>query len=191
MSYTTRKMGLQELKTIYRKIEQDFREGEYPPYDKLYKQLEDGIQNGTVLMEDSRDVAYSICAEGKNGYVLVSLLAVYDAFRGKGHGSAFLEILKSVYRDKNGIIVEVERPEDAEDGREKAVREKRLAFYQKAGFRIIPGIEYSIWDIPMHLMVFPLNSDITEINDHIGQIIYEIYLGLMGKRFIHKMVFRR
>lgn len=190
MAYSTRNIELWELKNIYNRIEQDFAEGEYPPYDKLYKQLEAGMQRGTIFTDEGRDVAYSICAESETGYVLLSLLAVYPEYRGKGYGSAFLENLKNVYSDKNGIIVEVEKPEDV-SGQEKAIREKRINFYQKSGFSIILGIEYSIWDVPMHLMALPLNSGISEIADNMGQIIYDIYLMLLGKRFIYKLEFRK
>lgn len=190
MAYSARNIELWELKNIYERIEQDFAEGEYPPYDKLYKQLEAGMQSGIIFTDEGHDVAYSICAESKAGYVLISLLAVYPEYRGKGYGTAFLERLKSLHSGKNGIIVEVEKPEDV-SGQEKAIREKRINFYQKSGFRMISGIKYSIWDVPMHLMILPLNTGITEITDHIGQIIYDIYLMLLGKRFVYKMEFIR
>ncbi|MDF2523117.1 MAG: hypothetical protein K0R31_758 [Clostridiales bacterium] len=186
-----RSMKLEELKTIYNRIEKDFAQGEYAPYDVLYQQLQKGVQEGLILCQDDQAVAYSICAGGNsNGYVLISLLAVFEEFRGHGIGSEFLKKLNDIYYTKKGIVVEVEKPEDAANNREKAIREQRIQFYQKAGYYLIPNIEYSIWDVSMHLMALPISESKQTINMKIGQIIYDIYFKLMGKQYIHKLKFR-
>jgi GNAT superfamily N-acetyltransferase len=184
-------MNLNDFGYIYDHIEKDFAEGEYPPYDVLYKHLEDGVQKGLILFDGNRKAAYSICAEGKTNYVLVSLLAVYPEYRGRGIGTKFLEELKGLYAEKRGIIVEVEKPEAATNPEEKRIRMKRIEFYKKAGFYLISAIDYSIWDIPMHLMALPCKASKEEINESLGKTIYDIYLTLMGKRFINKMQFKR
>lgn len=188
MKYTIRTMALHELKNIFHLIEQDFEPGEYAPYNILYNQLKQGIQQGFILLERECEVAYCICAEQPvSNYVLISLFAVYKEYRGRGLGSIFLDELKQVYLDKSGIIVEVEKPENAKTHKEKTVREKRIQFYQKAGFRLIPDIDYSIWDVPMHLMALPQRASNQTIDQEIEQIMYKIYLFLMGEQFIHKM----
>ncbi len=192
MNYTIRAIDLHELLDFYTRIIQDFAEGEYPPFDKLYYQLENKIQKGWVFVCDGVDVAYSICAEGENkNYVLISNIAVYSEYRGKGFGTAFIEQLVNRYSDSDGIIVEVEKVEDASDEHDKRTREKRIKFYQKSGFHLIPGIEYAIWHIPMHLMVLPCKAPLGEAYQDIGNIIYDIYYALLGKQYIHKMEFRR
>ncbi len=188
---TIRKMHLNELKDIYKLMTRDFAEGEYPPYDKLYTQLENNIQMGWILVKDGRDAAYSICAEGADGYVLISFFAVFNRSRGKGVGTLFLEKLKEIYSDSKGIIVEIEKAEETLQEEEIRVRERRLEFYSRAGFSLVPGIQYSIWDVPMHLMVCPFKTDLDTINKDIGKILYEIYLLLLGKSHIHKLEFRR
>ncbi len=188
---TIRKIQLNELKDIYEHIVRDFAEGEYPPYNKLYEHLEMNIQTGWILVKDGKDVAYSICAEGADGYVLISLFAVLKGNRGEGIGTLFLEKLKQIYSDSKGIIVEIEKAEEALHEEETRVRERRLEFYNRAGFSLVPGIQYAIWDVPMHLMVCPFKTDLDTINKNIGEIIYEIYLLLLGESHIHKMEFRR
>ncbi|HEY9060671.1 MAG TPA: GNAT family N-acetyltransferase [Pseudobacteroides sp.] len=186
--YNIRTIIEQELKGIYNKIERDFAANEYAPYEVLYQQIRNGAQEGMFLCKDEQDVAYAICAgSNKNRYVLISLLAVYEQFRGQGIGTVFLKELCNKYSDKLGIIVEVEKPEESTSKEEEDFRKKRIDFYEKAGFRLIPNINYSIWDVPMHLMAMPLLTSIGEINRNIGSIIYEIYLQLMGKRYIHKL----
>jgi GNAT superfamily N-acetyltransferase len=188
METSIRNLKSSEFKKVYYKIKQDFTTGEYAPYEILSQQLQKGILKGFLLLEENLDVAYAICADGgTQSYVLLSLLAVYEEKRGSGFGSAFLKKLSTLYSDKDGIIVEVEKPENATTTEEKTIRERRIVFYQKAGFLLLPNIEYTIWDVPMYLMVLPLNASSEKINDEIGEIIYKIYLSLMGKRYIHKM----
>lgn len=176
------------FKRIYKKIKQDFAPGEYAPYTVLYRQLKKGIQQGFLLWADGREAAYAVCAAGnRSGFVLISLLAVYPEYRGKGFGTGFIREIKRIYADKKGVIVEVEKPENAKDEAEKTNREKRIAFYRKAGFEAVPGIEYSIWTVPMHLMVFSAEK-LQPVQ--IGLVMHEIYLELMGRHFIHMMKFK-
>jgi GNAT superfamily N-acetyltransferase len=188
MDKTIRKLMLTELENIYKSIELDFAEGEYAPYDVLAKQIEKGVQKGYIFQKGEIDVAYSICADGcANGYILISLLSVYKEFRGFGLGSSFLDELIRSYARNQGLIVEVEKPENAKSEEERALCEKRIKFYQNAGFYLVADIDYSIWDVPMYLMVLPLRASMPTLNERTGQIIYEIYLDLMGKRYIHKL----
>ncbi|WHH59851.1 GNAT family N-acetyltransferase [Petroclostridium sp. X23] len=187
MKYSIRTIQLHEFNGNFQRIEQDFVPGEYAPYDILYQHLQTGTQKGLILLEDECEVAYCICAEGSaNDYVLISLFAVYREYRGRGLGSIFLQELKKVYSEKKGIIVEVEKPENAKTDKEKAIREKRIQFYQKAGFNLIPNIDYSIWDISMHLMALPQKASTQIINEQIEQIMYAIYFTLIGERCFYR-----
>lgn len=189
--YFIRRMEAAELKGFYKRIKQDFSPGEYAPYSVLYEQLQEGIQEGLVFSEGEHDLAYSICASShENGYVLISLLAVFPEYRGQGIGTEFMEALCTKYKEKQAILVEAERPENSQTPEEQDFRKRRIDFYEKLGFLLIPGIDYSIWDVPMHLMALPLMASREAINEKIGQIMYQIYFQLMGERFIHKMKFR-
>ncbi len=194
MAYDIRSINLHELRDLYINIVNDFAPGEYPPYETLYNQLENDIQKGFMLVNDKKDVAYSICtADSTDSFVLVSLLAVYNGHRGKGFGSKFIEILKESYCGERSIIVEVEKPEAALEQKERNIRENRIKFYEKAGFILLPDIDYVLWDIPMYLMILPketlkINTDtINDVNETIGKVMGDIYLKLLGKKFFHKM----
>ncbi len=84
--------------------------GEYPPYEILSRQFREGLQEGLVLRWEKQGIAYAICAASTE-WVLLSLMAVFPEFRGRGVGSAFLLALHSKYICKRAIIGEVERPE--------------------------------------------------------------------------------
>jgi GNAT superfamily N-acetyltransferase len=184
--YYLRSLEVAELKDFYKMIKRDFASGEYPPLDVLNAQIKEGKQEGFVLCNSTIDLAYSFCAAGSD-YVLITLLAVFEKYRGQGIGSIFLKKLNTVYAHKKAIIVEVERPADGHTAEEQNKQLRRIAFYEKEGYRLISGIDYTIWDIPMHLMALPMNASNESVNRGIEQIMRQIYLGLAGKRFINKM----
>lgn len=184
-------MKTEEFKGIFKRMKSDFKPGEYAPYGVLYKQLEEGAQSGMILCRDGEDLGYAICADSSdNNYVLLSYLAIYKDFRGLGLGLELLEKVKERYKNKEGIIVEVEKPENAKTQQEKTTCEKRISFYAKAGYKLVPNIEYSIWDTPMHLMALPCRTPFESMCRNFGDVINGIYLDIMGERFMHKLVFK-
>jgi GNAT superfamily N-acetyltransferase len=189
--YYLRKLEAIELNHFYKIIERDFASGEYPPLDVLSNQLQKGRQEGFVLCDGTNDFAYCFCAASPDhDYVLISLFAVFKEYRGQGIGSTFLEKLHTRYAHKQALIVEVERPENAHTAEERDKRLRRIAFYEKAGYRLIKGINYIIWDIPMHLMVLSINAFPESIDKGIKQIMQQIYCSAAGERFLNKIQFK-
>jgi len=186
--YYIRHMELNELKAFYERIVRDFAQGEYSPYEIIYQHLQNGLQKALIFCEGERDLAYSVCTDDhENRYVLISLLAVFKQDRGQGIGSAFIKRLSLMYENKQALIVEVERPDEAKTQEEGNSRRRRIEFYEKAGFYLIKGVAYSIWDIPMHLMALPLVAPKEIINQEIKRSMRELYLDLMGEELIYKM----
>ena len=188
--YYMRSMELGELKAFYERIQRDFSQGEYSPYAILYQHLQKGLQKALIFCEGGQDLAYSICTDNHdNRYVLISLLAVFKGLRDEGIGSAFMKSLHLRYKDKQALLVEVERPDEARTQEEGNQRRRRIEFYEEAGFYLIEDVNYSIWDIPMHLMALPLFASKETINQEIRRTMRELYLDLMGEELIHKMHF--
>jgi len=190
VKYNLRPMELDEFRLLYKRIVSDFSQGEYAPYPIIYQHLQAGLQKAMIFTADDQDRAYSICTDNNdNAYVLISLLAVFREYRGQGMGSAFIERLCLMYKDKQALLVEVERPDQAKTKQDGDVRRKRIEFYEKAGFYLIENVDYSIWDIPMHLMALPLIASKETISLEIKGSMYALYLSLLGEAFIHKMQF--
>jgi 3-methyladenine DNA glycosylase AlkD len=157
-------------------------------YNRDRKHLQEGKQEGFILTDGTNDLAYSFLAANKtNGCVLITLFAVFREYRGQGIGTAFLAELHRFLADKKAVIAEVERPEDARTQKEYSDRLRRIAFYENEGFHLIKELNYSIWDIPMHLMVLPVNAPRESIEQDIKNIMHQIYIELSGKEFIHKL----
>lgn len=179
-----RHMEAKELSRFYPMIQRDFARDEYQPFSILSRQLENGTQQGLVLESQGHTMAYAIVSGCKaNNSLLISLLAVMPDQRGSGVGSLFLKAIADAYADRDAIVLEVERPKDAKTPQEQNKRKKRIAFYQRAGLHVVPGIGfYSIWGVPMHLMVLPLEADAQSINQDIDQTIQELYTPLLEGR---------
>lgn len=188
--YFIRHMEVDEFDGFYRRIDADFPPAEHASRPVFYRQILGDIQQGLVFGDEAGDLAYSICASNHpNGYVLISFFAVFPEFRGLGIGSAFLKALSALYARKQAIIVEVERPDLAKNAKDLNLRKRRIKFYEKAGFHLIKGIDYSVWDVRMHLMALPLNVSIQKIEKQIEQIMHQIYFKTAGESSIHKVRF--
>ena len=188
--YFIRHMEVDELDGFYKRIDGDFPPAEHASRQVFYQQILSGLQQGLVFGDKAGDLAYSVCASNHaNGYVLISFFAVFPEFRGQGIGTAFLRALSARYAHKQALIVEVERLELAKTAKDLELRRRRINFYKKAGFLLIKGIDYSVWDVRMNLMALPLNSSFQIIEKQIEIIMYQIYLKTAGESAIHKVRF--
>lgn len=134
-------------------IEHDFPKSERQPCSSLLESIEAGVQDALIYLENGVEMAYCIVAK-IGEYFLIPLLAVFEEYRGCGIGSKMIAELKEYYTCNLGVIVEVEKPENAENDAERRLRERRISFYERAGFMIFRDIDYCIWGIPFYLMVY-------------------------------------
>ena len=154
------KLPLEALPDAYRRIRRDFPPIEYPPRSMMCKYMNKGAMQGRLCEEDGRDAGYAFLLRGHaNSACMLFLYAVEPELRGKGVGSAFLQKLLEENRELDGMYAEVELAELAKD--ENAHREclKRIAFYEKLGFRRIEGLFYSIYGLKMHVYYHPLRRE--------------------------------
>lgn len=123
------------------------------------------------------------------GYLLY--LAVDEGCRGLGIGARFYRALTAtlqtdaIYRggELSGIIYEVERPELASSEADRAIRQRRIAFYQRLGAHILQGIDYvqpavneDQDPVPLYLMYHPLNRDFSP--QQLCDWFYELVFGI-------------
>lgn len=182
-----RSINASALKYFYPRIEKDFAAGEYPPMEVLYNHMQQGKQEGYALWDGNKYFAYSFCAANPTrDHILITLFAVLAEYRGQGIGTTFLKMMNKNFNESI-IIVEVEKPEEAQTDEERDKRLWRIAFYEKEGYILINGIDYIIWDIPMYLMVRSPRIKQSLNQQEVIQIMQQIYLGLLGKRFIKKL----
>lgn len=190
-AYTLKRIPAQELKKIYRKIVFDFPLGEYPPYANIKRDIKQKRAEMFLYQESGTDCAYALCYQNQTDkIILISLFAVYKKFRGQGIGGHFLQALKEHYQDMKGIFLEVEKPEKAKSKQEIEIRKKRISFYERAGFHIVPQIKhYILWDIHYYIMAFSLSCDEIELDQQAQDYLYHLYYQILGERYIHRLSF--
>lgn len=102
-------------------------------------------------------------------------LAVDPARRGQGIGRALFDFIAA---DSPQIIWEVDRPELAPDAAERARRERRIAFFRRAGGEPLahpyrqPPLAKDLPPVPMLLMARPRPTDVTAL---VRAIYFEKY----------------
>lgn len=183
-----KKIKNEEFPSLYQNhIVRDFPPEERPPYAAMYDHIAQGLHECFLYYENEEASGYIITASGNpNGYVLISFLAIMDGKRGCGTGTRLLNTIAERFRGKKGLIIEVEKPECAANAEEKILRERRIAFYKKGGYIMLPGIDYALFQVPMHLMVLPLSHPL-ESEDVYIRSMREIQYDLLGPSIDQKL----
>lgn len=181
-----KKIELEEFKNLYQNhIIHDFKQTERPPLSIFKKRIKKGLNDVYIFMENQKEIAYVITAENQE-FVLILFLAVFKDKRGNGIGSKLLEEIKNKFKEKKGIILEVESVEYSENEQDKQVREKRIKFYQKNNYQIIENIDYIVWGEHYNLMIQLLKgNDISkeETIENINKIYKELW-GILFQKAI-------
>lgn len=155
---TLRRLDESELDTLYTtRIAPDFPRNERPSLAAMHTHMERSLQDIFIMTNGTEDEAYAVCAEA-NDIVLITLLAVFADKRGGGRGTALLGLLRAHYADRRALILEVEDPKDANSDDELATRSKRIAFYERNGYRFFSNISHVSFDVPLLLMALPLTD---------------------------------
>lgn len=183
-----RKILPEEIDWLYPHIARDFPKNEHPPKMILKKQLRSGSLSGFVCQRDGQDLGYAFLTRWIQGFSLVFLYAVFPSCRGQGEGTRFMEELISAGKGQEGLILEVERPEDAKTQQEAETRRRRIAFYERLGYRLVLEIEYVIYGVPMYLMVRPLKGQ-SFPPKQLEKAIISLYDDLTGPLLRKKMLF--
>lgn len=86
---------------------------------------------------------------------LIDYLAVVSGGRGAGVGSAVSAALSARYAACDFLLAEVERAEAAESEEERAIRVRRIGFYEKNGW-IRTGQRVDLFGADMEILALPL-----------------------------------
>lgn len=182
-------LELSDFDALYRRMRQDFPPEELPPRRALRTRVANGDYQAWIMIDgEGIEVAYALCGVFESA-VLVTHLAVYGGLRGRGLGGTLLDLLAARYASSARLIVEVERPVEAKNESMRDLRERRIAFYERAGFFCYRALEYSIWRVPMHLMVKPLDGAALPTEAELQIDLHGVYAQLIPPMFRHMVRF--
>ena len=152
---TLKRLDEAQLREIYRlRMRLDFPESELKPLDTMVRMLRAGVYDVLGAFDGEELAVYALVYRRAGGSaLLLDYLAVEPSKRGKGMGSAALELIKERYRDEaSALFIECERPEYAPDA---TGAQSRIRFYERAGaqmtdiFVTLFGVEFLILCMPL------------------------------------------
>lgn len=183
-----KKADLKKFKEIYRKhIVKDFPREERSSLNNFKKRITSKNEEVFVFIEDNKEKAYTIIANLENNYILISFLAVFKEYRGEGIGTKLLKEIKEKFKDKKGIILEVEIPEDAIDENDKSIREKRIKFYEKSDYKMLKNTQIYLGNMLFNIMFLNNKDNIDE--SEISKSLNAFYKKTF-KRYDKTLIFR-
>ncbi len=146
----------QQIEYIYKTyMVFDFPPDELKPLNHLLRMVEEGLCTYYALYDSDEVLSYfGLCV--KNGYALVDYLAVNPEKRGQGIGSKTLKYLKKAAGD-NCILIECEDILATADPAEKIIRQRRISFYERSGFKLC-GVKARLFGVDYVLLTFPENA---------------------------------
>lgn len=150
-SFESRRLtSFSQVKDLYRKrLKQDFARDERKPLSAMRRLWKDDAYDCYGLFDGDEILGYAFFVHlGKN--YMVDYLAISEDRRGQGLGSIFLRQLGPCLADADCILCEIEDPDKAPDEATRLLRERRLQFYQRNGYRktgltsLLFGVDYRI-----------------------------------------------
>jgi len=175
----TRRQFLHIYFTAYQK---DFPRSERKPLTLLLRGIRSGLLQCYGLFEDGRLRAYAILIRqldaqpGQPGGCLLDYLATLSGQRSRGCGSTFLGLLRAKLPGAACLLAEVEDPDFTEDDDERAVRERRIRFYDRNGFADT-GMRVKLFGTNYRVLELRLDgvSDAPHDAQTLGVIYHSIY----------------
>ena len=153
---TTRKFAdFHEIEQLYRtRLKKDFPRDELKPLASMRRSWKNNAYECYGLFDDSGAVlGYAFFVRRDRDY-LFDYFAIAEEHRNEGLGSLFLRQLSECVSDADCVVGEVENPDTAEDEETRALRDRRLRFYLRSGYRdtgltsTVFGVHYRILEIP-------------------------------------------
>lgn len=151
----------------------DLYETAFPPAERMLvsfciRLLKERWPNHHLLAVQREDVFvglayYMVIPEHKLAWLC--MFAVTPEARNHGVGAAiYADIVRRLPAGIIAVLIEVERPDLAQTEVERALAERRIAFYRRQGARLLEGVYYlqSVGPhqapLPMHVMLHPLQA---------------------------------
>ena len=166
-------MTRQELREIYQNyMMDDFPDDERKPLSIIESRFKKKQNHCLVYLEDNVMKGYAIL-ESCQKSLLMDYFAVIETYRNQGTGTRFLHEMKQYFSEFDALFVESECAYDE-------ISQKRLDFYQKAGF-VISGIQVHLYHVDYEVMTLSLNDEIETVN--VRRRMEEIYEKIYPKSF--------
>ena len=146
---------------IYKtRLTKDFIRSERKPLSAIRRLWEREEYEAFLLMRGGETLGYAFFARNGKNY-LFDYLAIAEEHRDEGLGTLFLQKLGDCFDDAACILGEVEDPDKAADAEERALRERRMQFYLRSGYRKT-GVTARVFGVDFRLLEVPCGREHTD-----------------------------
>ena len=143
-----------QVERLYeQRLRKDFPRNERRPLSSLRRSWEQGAYDCYGLFRGEDILGYAFFVRLGQSF-LFDYLAIAEAHRDEGLGSLFLRQLAACFSGADCVVGEVEDPDKAPDPAARALRERRLRFYLRSGYRLtglratVFGADYQLLEVP-------------------------------------------
>lgn len=183
----------QLLRIYFTSYQHDFPRSERKPLPMLLRSIRSGLMQCYGLFEDGHLRAYAILLKQLNADqpvgCLLDYLATLRGHRSQGCGSVFLGLLRTQLSDVDCLLAEVEDPDCAENADVRALRQRRIRFYERNGF-VDTGLRADLFHTNFRLIELRLDAatDAPHAPDTLRSIYLSIYRSFLPEQLYQEMV---
>lgn len=150
---------------------------------KLYKKE---VLKLYKIIDENHFVGFLITTSSKNNKCLkLDFFAILPQYQSKGYGGQVIEELKKISNDYYGIFIEVEKQGLGKDEEENKIREKRIKFYEKNGFKKL-NFEVDVFNVILSSYILFTNDTIKD--EKVLEDIKKLYLAEFGEKKFNKYI---
>ncbi len=177
-----KKVDIKEFKeVIYPEYEKIFPKVERKTYANLKKSYEKNITEIIEIMKEEQFVGFFIVnILPNNPYVLLDYFAILPKYQHRGYGSNAIKLLKEMYKNYDGIYIEIEKVGNGANDEENKIRQRRAKFYENLGFCKM-GFDVDLFTVLFSTYMLPCSKDVFSDEDVIKDI-FSIYNAVLGEQ---------
>ena len=173
-------LDAQQLTKLYEEeLVHTFPREELKPLRAMLTLLDRGCYHPLSLTEDGKQLGYALLWTAEEGHALLEYLGVMRGLRNGGLGAKMLDLLGERYPNLFG---EAEAPVDP-DPAVNDLRRRRLAFYERNGFRIL-SYECALFGVHFNCLYRGGERDDQEVLRHHRKVYADYFSPAHMERFI-------
>ena len=176
-----KKIDLEEFKkVIYPEYKQIFPIMERKPYIELKRLYEKGITSFIEILDNDQIIGFFIVNSFEsNLYIHLDYFAILPSHQSKGYGSKAIKLLEEMYKDYDGIFIEIEKVGLGHNENQNQTRQRRARFYENLGFKKM-NFDIILYTVRYSCYILTCSNKVLE-DEFIVNKISQLYNEILGK----------
>lgn len=187
------KLDYEKRSRIYREhMLADFHREEVKPFERLEELQAQERYLCCGCYDGDLPVGYMYFTKVPDSrYFLLDYYAIFPEFRSMGYGSRILTAMRHGVPDLADfgkiMIAEVEDPAYSENAADKALRERRVRFYQRNGLRLL-SLRSHVLGAHYVIMLLTEEKEGSPSEEAVAEALASIYRSVFGTDFCEKHI---